>query len=177
MDKHGAPGECSEEAAWCRCKTGTDLVYVDLLAVVLCQPCWPRQLLQRCFGACPVCCPAAAWWHQLESAWIQLHPAQTPSWTPGHGALVQSLLELSPEGANSQLDPNQLCNWIKSSTAWALQPLYIRCQGPAAVMLTQLNVEAKGSNRTSAWAPCHTKAALGFADPSSFWRQCRWPIS
>lgn len=127
MGKHGAPAESSAEATWCHCKMGPDLVQVDLLAVVLCQPCWPRQLLQRCFSACPTCRPPAAWWHQLE---IQLHPARTPSWTPGDGGLMQSLLELSPEGAKSKLDPNQLCNWIKTSTAWALQPLHVWCQGP-----------------------------------------------
>lgn len=89
----------------------------------------PAMLAQaapvKCFGACPACRPPAAWWHQLGSAWIQLHPAQAPSWTPGHGGLTQSLLELSPEGANSQLDPNQLCNWIKISTAWAPHPLRV----------------------------------------------------
>lgn len=90
---------------------------------------------------------------------------------------MQSLLDLSPEGANSQLDPNQLCNWIKTSTAWALQPLHDRCQGPGAVMLTQLCIEAAGSNRTSVRALCHIKAALGFADLSCFWKQRRCPIS
>lgn len=177
MEKCGAPGESSTEAGWCHCKMGPVLVQVDLLAVVLCQPCWPRQLLQSCFGACPTCCPAAAWWHQLESAWIQLHPAQTPSWTPEHGRVMQNLLELSPEGANSQLDPNQLCNWIRTSTASALQPLYVWCQGPGADMLTPLRIEAVGSKRTSARALCHVKAALGFIDPSWFWKRCRCPIS
>lgn len=44
-------------------------------------------------------------------------------------------------------------------------------------MLTQLFMEAMGSNRNSAWALCHAKAALGFADPSCFQKQCRCPIS
>lgn len=168
----GKTWSTNAEVAWCHCKMGTVLVQVDLLAVVLCQLCWPK-LLQRCSNTAP----CAILHHQMESVWIQLHPAQAPSWTPEHGGLMQSLLELSPEGANSQLDPNQPCNLIRTSSAWALQPLLALCQGPGAVILTQLSIEAAGSSRTSVRALCHIKAAQGFADLSCFWKQWRCTIS
>lgn len=44
-------------------------------------------------------------------------------------------------------------------------------------MLTQLFIEVVGSNRNSAWALCHVKASLGFADLSCFWKHFRYPIS
>lgn len=90
MKKHGAYGESSAEVAWCHCKTGIDLVHMDILAAVLGQPCWPKAAAARVL-------------------WCLLHTLSVP---PAEGCLDPTTHSL-----DAFLDPRGWCTHAESAGA------------------------------------------------------------